>query len=74
LETIVQITTLKGKKSAIILVDSGSDNNLIIRPLAKAFGFKLESTPLRVVEGLNGDPGLIYRIILAKVYITDSVG
>jgi hypothetical protein len=46
---------------------------LISRPLIKAFGFKLESTPLRVVKGLRGDPRLIYRIILAKALITDSV-
>jgi hypothetical protein len=47
---------------------------LISRPLAKAFGFKLESIPLGVVKGLRGDPRLIYRIILAEVLITDSVG
>jgi hypothetical protein len=46
---------------------------LISRPLAKAFRFKLKSTPLRVVKGLRGDPGLIYRIILAKTLITDLV-
>jgi hypothetical protein len=46
---------------------------LISRPLAKAFRFKLESTPLRVVKGLKGDPRLIYGIILAETLITDSV-
>jgi hypothetical protein len=74
LEITVQIATPKGKRSAITSVDSGSDNNLISRPLAKAFGFKLESTPLGVVKGLRGDPGPIYRIVLAEVLITDSVG
>jgi hypothetical protein len=74
LEITVQIATLKGKRSTIALVDSGSDNDLISRPLAKAFGFKLESTPLRVVKGLRGDPGPIYGIVLAETLITDSVG
>jgi hypothetical protein len=46
---------------------------LISRPLAKAFRFKLKSTLLRVVKGLKGDPGPIYRIVLAKALITDSV-
>jgi hypothetical protein len=46
---------------------------LISRLLAKAFRFKLESTPLRVVKGLRGDPGPIYRIVLAEALITDSV-
>jgi hypothetical protein len=46
---------------------------LISRPLAKAFGFKLESTSLGVVKGLRGDPGPIYGIVLAEALITDSV-
>ena len=74
LEITVQIITPKGKRSATALVDSGSDDDLISRPLAKAFGFKLESTPLGIVEGLQGDPGPIYGIISTEALITDSVG
>jgi hypothetical protein len=46
---------------------------LILRPLAKAFRFKLKSTSFKVVKGLRGDSRLIYRIILAKVLITNLV-
>jgi hypothetical protein len=74
LETSVQLITPKGKKSAIALVDSGSDDDLIARPLAKTFGFKLESTPLGEIEGLNGDPGPIYGVVYTDAMVTDSVG
>jgi hypothetical protein len=46
---------------------------LILRPLVKAFRFKLKSIFFKVVKGLKKDFRLIYRIILAKALITNLV-
>ena len=74
LEIGVSVTSPKGKRATIALLDSGSDDDLIARPVARAFGFEVGNTPVGTIEGLNGDPGPIYGVVEAEIQATDSVG
>jgi predicted DNA-binding protein YlxM (UPF0122 family) len=74
IEITVGVSSPKGRRTAIALLDSGSDDDLIARPIAKAFGLDFGDTPLGVVEGLNGDPGPIYGIVETDIQATDSIG
>jgi len=66
--------TQTGQRSTIALVDSGSDDDLIARPLAKAFGFRVEPMPIGKIEGLNGDPGPLWGVVETTIQITDTIG
>jgi hypothetical protein len=57
-----------------MLLDSGSDNNLITRPLVIMFGFQIRDKPLGEIEDLNRNPGPIYGLVEIKLQITDSIG
>jgi hypothetical protein len=57
-----------------VVLDPGSDDDLISKPLALAFRFLINDTPLREIRGLNGEPRPIYSLVETKLQITDSVG
>jgi hypothetical protein len=73
-EICVSVSTAKGQRATNALLDSGSDDDLIARPLAIAFGFQIGDKPLGEIEGLNGNPGPIYGLVETELRITDSVG
>ena len=56
------------------MLDLGSDNDLILKPLVLAFGFQINNTPLREIRGLNREPRPIYSLIETKLQITNSIG
>jgi hypothetical protein len=56
-----------------MLLDSRSDNNLIIRPLVIIFRFQIRNKPLGEIKGLNRNLGPIYSLVETKLQITDSV-
>ena len=56
------------------MLDPGSDNNLILKPLVLAFRFQISNELLREIRGLNRDPRPIYSLVETKLQITDSVG
>jgi hypothetical protein len=70
----VNVSTAKGLRATSAVLDPGSDDDLISKPLALAFGFQINDTPLGEIGGLNGEPGPIYGLVETKLQITDSVG
>jgi hypothetical protein len=57
-----------------VLLDSRSDDDLIVRPLVIVFRFQIRDKPLGEIEGLNRNPGPIYGLVETELQITDSVG
>jgi hypothetical protein len=56
------------------VLDPGSDDDLISKPLVLAFRFQINNIPLREIRGLNREPGPIYSLVETKLQITDSIG
>ena len=65
--------TVKGLQATSTVLDLGSDNNLISKPLVLAFRFQISNKLLREIRGLNRDPRPIYSLVKTKLQITDSV-
>ena len=61
-------------RATLALADSGSDDDLIARPLARAFGFRVKDTPIGEIKGLNGDPGPLWGVVKTVIQITDFMG
>jgi hypothetical protein len=57
-----------------VVLDLGSDDDLILKPLVLAFRFQINNTPLREIRGLNREPRPIYSLVETKLQITDSIG
>ena len=69
----VNVLTAKGLRATSVVLDLGSDNDLILKPLVLAFGFQISSKLLREIRGLNRDPGPIYGLVETKLQIIDSI-
>ena len=46
-----------------MVLDPGSDDDFILKPLVLAFRFQISDDLLREIRGLNRDPGLIYSLV-----------
>ena len=66
--------TVKGLRVTNTVLDPGSDNDLISKPLVLAFRFQISNKLLREIRGLNRDPRPIYGLVETKLQIIDSVG
>jgi len=49
------------------VLDPGSDDDLISKPLALAFGFQINNILLREIRGLNREPRPIYSLVETKL-------
>jgi hypothetical protein len=63
----VNVSTAKGLRATSVVLDPGSDDDLISKPLVLAFGFQISNKPLREIRGLNRDPGPIYSLVETKL-------
>src|SRR6202041_644295 len=58
----VNVLTAKGLRATSTVLDPGSDDDLISKPLALAFGFQINNILLGEIGGLNREPGPIYSL------------
>jgi hypothetical protein len=66
-EISINILTVKGLQATSVVLDLGSDNDLISKPLVLAFRFQISNKLLREIRGLNRDPRSIYSLVETKL-------